>query len=130
VSVAPFPKKNWLAQCICGDTGKPLPIVANALLALRRDPAVMDLLAFDEMLRAAVILHPIGGPMEAFEQRPLVDAEVTELTEWMQEAGLKRISRGVVGDAVEVRAASERSIRYATISTRSCGTDSVASTCG
>ncbi len=104
MSVAPFPKKNWLAQCICGDTGKPLPIVANALRALRHDPAVMDLLAFDEMLRAAVLMHPIGEPMEAFEQRPLVDADVTEFTEWMQEAGLKRISRGVVGDAVEVRA--------------------------
>lgn len=104
MSVAPFPKKNWLAQCICGDTGKPLPIVANALRALRQDPAVMDLLAFDEMLRAAVLMHPIGEPMEAFEQRPLVDADVTEFTEWMQQAGLKRISRGVVGDAVEVRA--------------------------
>jgi predicted P-loop ATPase len=50
-------------------------------------------------------MHPIGDPMAMdFEPRPLVDADVMELTEWMQAAGLKRISRGVVGDAVEVRA--------------------------
>jgi predicted P-loop ATPase len=32
------------------------------------------------------------------------DADVMELAEWMQKAGLSRISRTVVGDAVEVRA--------------------------
>jgi hypothetical protein len=44
-------KDNWLAACIKGDTGKPLPIVANALAGLRGDPAVRDCCGYDEMLR-------------------------------------------------------------------------------
>ena len=34
------PKGTWLARCILGDTGKPLPIVANAYEALCGDAAI------------------------------------------------------------------------------------------
>ena len=52
-SVEPFPKRNdWLKHCLCGDTGKPLPVLANALTALRNDPALRDAFAYDEMLYA------------------------------------------------------------------------------
>ena len=30
-------KTRWLLGCICGETGKPLPILANVLLGLRTD---------------------------------------------------------------------------------------------
>ena len=41
--------------CILGDNGKPLPIVANALIALRRAPELRDLFAFDQMARLAMM---------------------------------------------------------------------------
>jgi predicted P-loop ATPase len=106
MSIAPFPgKRSWLKKCILGDgkNPKPLPIVANALIALRNDPAVCDALGYDEMLRAPTLLHEIGQPIggEITEPRPLTDKDVIDIQEWMQEAGLKRLSRETVRDAIE-----------------------------
>jgi predicted P-loop ATPase len=105
--VEPFSSnKRWLAVCLKSDTGKPLPVLANALAILRLDTTVIDLVAYDEMARAVMLMHPIGDPlrMDDDKPRPATDADIMELTEWMQKAGLSRISRAVVGDAVEVRA--------------------------
>ena len=33
---------SWLAGCLKDGRGKPLPILANAMLALRHDPAVAN----------------------------------------------------------------------------------------
>jgi predicted P-loop ATPase len=65
----------------------------------------MDLVTYDEMLRAVMLMHPIGNPKSnEFKPRPAEDADIMELAEWMQKVGLSRIGRIVVGDAVEVRA--------------------------
>ena len=64
-----------VAQCIKDVKGKPLPILANAYIALKHDPAVRDALAYDEMACTAMLMHqigvPIGGDLEA--PRPLTD---------------------------------------------------------
>jgi hypothetical protein len=62
---APPSDNRWLDRCIMGDgkTPKPLPNVANALIALRNDPAVIDAFAYDEMLCAPVLVHQIGAPL-------------------------------------------------------------------
>jgi predicted P-loop ATPase len=105
-AVTPFPvtKDSWLAQCIKGDTGNPLPVVANALIAFRRDPAMRDAVAFDEMQRTVMLTHEIGDPLAPFEPRPITDDDVTIATEWLQKAGLKRIARDTVRDALNARA--------------------------
>lgn len=105
-AVTPFPvtKDSWLAQCIKGDTGNPLPVVANALIAFRRDPAMRDAVAFDEMKRMVMLTHEIGAPLAPFEPRPITDDDVTIATEWLQKAGLKRIARDTVRDAINARA--------------------------
>ena len=41
---------SWLSTCIKGETGRPLPILANKLTGLRAE--VPDTFAFDEMLCA------------------------------------------------------------------------------
>ncbi|MGA7185400.1 MAG: hypothetical protein WBY67_19260, partial [Pseudolabrys sp.] len=89
------PKDTWLARCILGDTGKPLPIVANASEALCGDAAIQDALAFDEMLRMPVLGHEIGQPWQLGQvlPRPVTDHDVTNFQKWMQAAGLKRIAR-------------------------------------
>jgi len=102
--VAPFPTKDtWLAQCIT-ESGKALPIVTNALVALRRDPAIRDAFAFDEMQRTSMLMHGIGDPLTPFDRRPVTDDDITILTEFLQKAGLKRISRDTVRDGVNARA--------------------------
>jgi predicted P-loop ATPase len=102
--VAPFPTKDtWLSQCI-SENGKALPIVTNALVALRRDHAIRDAFAFDEMQRTPMLMHAIGVPMAQFDRRPVADDDITILTEFLQKAGLKRITRDTVRDAVNARA--------------------------
>src|SRR3954466_15045897 len=106
MNVTPFPavKDTWLAQCIKGNNGSPLGVVTNALVALRRDPAIRDAFAFDEMQRTPLLMHPIGQPLGPLEPRAVTDDDVTFVTEWMQTAGLARIGREVVRDAVKARA--------------------------
>jgi hypothetical protein len=54
---------HWLSKCICDSKNRALPILANALIVLRHDDALRDAFAFDEMLRAAMMLHEIGQPL-------------------------------------------------------------------
>jgi predicted P-loop ATPase len=109
MTVKPFTgQRSWLSQCILGDgkNAKPLPIVANALLALRCDPAIKDAFAYDEMSCATMLLHTIGAPLAGtiLEPRALTDEDVTELQEWLQDNGLKRIARETVRDAINLHA--------------------------
>jgi predicted P-loop ATPase len=109
MTVEPFPgPRHWLKDCILGEgkNPKPLPIVANALIALRSDPAVRDAFAYDAMACACMLMHEIGQPLNGnlSEPRPVSDEDVIKLAEWMQKAGLKRIARDIVRDAVAVRA--------------------------
>jgi hypothetical protein len=101
-----YPRKDsWLAQCIKGPTGAPLPIVANVLTAMRRAPELFDLFAFDEMARVPMMVRQLddllGGQAEP---RPLTDEDVTRVQEWLQQAGLKKIARETVRDAVNLTA--------------------------
>lgn len=109
MSVAPFPsKRGWLDKCVLsgGKNPEPLPIVKNALIALRNDPAVRDALGYDEMLCVLTLLHEIGIPIggKLAEPRALTDKDVIDIQEWMQEAGLKRIPRETVRDAIKSHA--------------------------
>jgi hypothetical protein len=96
---------SWLEDCIKSDTGRPLPIVANAIEALRRDPAVRDCLSLDEMLCVPLLLRKIGSPPGTpFKIRPVTDNDVVEVQTWMQRVGLKRIAKETVHDAIRMRA--------------------------
>jgi predicted P-loop ATPase len=92
---------NWLKNCILNNSGKPLAILANALIGLR---AVMpDTFAFDEMLNAPLLMRPIGN-MDDFRPRPLTDIDVGIVQEHLQNLGLERISKDCMHQAVDVRA--------------------------
>jgi predicted P-loop ATPase len=95
----------WLKDAICGDTGKPLAVLANALTVLR---AVMpNTFAYDEMLCIPMLLRPLER-VEGFTARPLTDVDVALVQERLQQLGLKRINRDVVHQAVDVRAHESR----------------------
>jgi predicted P-loop ATPase len=91
----------WLSQCIMGETGKPLPVLANVLTGLR---AVLPLtFAYDEMLRAPMVMRPLKSE-SGFKPRPLRDVDDGIVQEKLQHLGLKRISKDVTHQAVDVRA--------------------------
>jgi predicted P-loop ATPase len=101
---APANEPEWLQYCIPGSTGKPLPILANIMTALRSDPALVPCFALDEMLRAPLLLYPLPGQEIEHEPRPVTDVDVGLLQEHLQQAGLTRISKDVVHQAVDLRA--------------------------
>jgi Virulence-associated protein E len=107
------PGAEWISKAQCDRQGEPRPNLYNAMLALREDARICDLLSYDEMLRAPILHSPVlGGAMNAekqpFEPRPVRDADVTALQELLQASGLEKIGKDAVHQAVDLRA-DERS---------------------
>jgi len=100
---------NWTGDCIKSETGKPLPILANCMLALRSDSVLRDCIGRDEMFCSTMLMKAIPGSeiTETSLPRPMTDADVAALQEYLQHADLRRVSRETVHQAVEFRA-SER----------------------
>jgi predicted P-loop ATPase len=105
---AHYQDTGWYDRAITGAKGQVLSILANVMMALREDPVWDGVLAYDEM-HAMVLLNK---PVPRFEQRPaatgyprpLHDADVTEIQEWFQIAGLHNVGRDVTHQAVDFRA--------------------------
>ena len=93
----------WLAQC--AETGKPLAVLASALAAMR---AVMPgVFAYNEMLRVPLLMQPLEDRPEPLP-RPVTDVDVGVVQERLQHLGLKRLSKDIVHQAVDVRAHERR----------------------
>jgi predicted P-loop ATPase len=92
-------RAEWLASCLNGDTGKPLAILANALIALRAEMG--GALAYDQMLCAPILMRPMVRE-SGFTPRPLSDVDVGLMQERLQHLGLKRIAKDVVHQAVDI----------------------------
>src|SRR5215207_4730749 len=92
-------RAEWLASCLHGDTGKPLAILANALIALRAEMG--GALAYDQMLCAPILMRPMVRE-SGFTPRPLSDVDVGLMQERLQHLGLKRIAKDVVHQAVDI----------------------------
>lgn len=88
-------KDGWQTN----DDGKPISNLANALHALRNSPDLAELFSRDEMLRADMMMSPT--------LRPVRDHDVTAVQEGLQRAGLTRLSKDTMHQAVQ-RRASER----------------------
>jgi predicted P-loop ATPase len=93
---------QWLARCIMGETGKPLPILANALVGLRHEPGLKDLFAYDEMARVPILMRPLEQA-DQFEPRPVTDVDVGIVQERLQHLALKRLSKDVAHQAIDIR---------------------------
>jgi predicted P-loop ATPase len=109
------PSGGWFSRCILGLNGEPFGILANALLALREDPAWIGVLGYDEMLRSAMLIRPVPvylqpapAAPELFEMRPIRDEDVASIQEWLQLAGLPTVGKDTTHQAVDL-VARERS---------------------
>jgi predicted P-loop ATPase len=99
-------------QYMTNKAGAPVPNLANAMLALRRDPELIGLVAHDQMLCAPMLMAPVpwvpGGTKPAVpfgaSPRPLTDNDVAAIQEYVQYTGLKSITARVMHEAVNLRA--------------------------
>lgn len=111
----PAPRKpaampDWTARACLDEKGALVPNLASAMTALRGAEEVAQALRFDEMLRAALLVAPLPvcGDAKPDEKdrlpRPMRDTDVTQLQEWLQHAGLRKLGKDVVHQAVDLRA--------------------------
>jgi Virulence-associated protein E len=101
----------WLRACEKDGRDQIIPNLANLMIALRGDPDLANTLAFDQMLQSPVLRSPLppapngkttggGDPLP----RPLRDADVSDLREYVQHYGFPRISRDISHEAADKRA--------------------------
>jgi len=100
---------QWFSAMIRGERGQILPVLANAMNVLRNAPEVADALAFDSMKKAAILEMALpvieaAEPLQDDFPRPVRDVDVTQLQEWLQHAGLPKIGKDTVHQAVDLRA--------------------------
>jgi virulence-associated protein E len=95
---------HWLRFCQTDRKGNPLCNLSNAMLALRNDPAVKDILAYDEMFCGEVMISEIGNCASLAIPRPVRDLDVTAIQEWFQLSGLPIIGTDTVHKAIDLRA--------------------------
>jgi predicted P-loop ATPase len=100
---------GWLAGCQTDSNAEPRPNLYNVMLAMRDDPRIRDLFAYDEMLRATVLQKPVPGRVldsaaaDTFQSRPVKDPDVSLVQELLQGSGLEKIGSEVVHQAVDLR---------------------------
>jgi hypothetical protein len=78
-------------------------VVANVLLALREDEALCDVLGYDEMLCLPVLLKPLLVQDPNFVARPMIDADLIRIQEYLQLEGMMHVGREAVLHAVDLR---------------------------
>jgi len=103
---------QWLGSAQTDRSAEPRGNLYNVMLALRHDPRIAELFAYDEMLRAPILLALVPGRTidasdAAFSSRPVRDADVSALQELLQHAGLEKVGKDVVHQGVDL-AAHER----------------------
>lgn len=87
------------------DRGKRLPVLANALTALRTNAKLESSFAFDEMLEATVLVSNLPGSNVPWTgRRILTDVDVGVVQEYLQRNGLARLSKDTAHQAVDIRA--------------------------
>jgi predicted P-loop ATPase len=98
------PAPNWRRYCQLDRKGNPLCNLSNAMLALRNDSAVKNMLAYDEMYCGEVLVREIGSTVNLLAPRPVRDVDVTAIQEWFQLSGLPIIGTDTVHKAIDLRA--------------------------
>lgn len=106
----PAPDASWLNDCLRDSRGNVISNLANVLHALRHDPALADILAYDEMTGTVLLRAPTTAQDqeddadERFQPRPVTDTDVSVIQERLQRAGLHQVAAATMHQAVDQRA--------------------------
>lgn len=96
----------WLRKCQLNEQGEPIGNVANAMMGLREDEALRRLFAYDQMQRSAIVAAPLPRePIGEHVLRPVRDVDVTQVQEYLQLAGLRKLGKDTMHQAVDLAAA-------------------------
>jgi predicted P-loop ATPase len=104
---AKMPRAECLSRAQLDKYCEPRANLFNAMLALRGDPQLADVFAYNEMLRAPVLLRSVPSARidAATFPKPVSDADVAALQEYLQIAGIEKMGKDVTHQAVDLRAA-------------------------
>ena len=92
---------DWVQECVKTEPGKPTSNVANAILALRRDPAFAGLVSYNAMLCAVLLLRPVEEDRaDEFTPRPLTDVDAAWIQARLQKH-LVRLSKDSTHQAID-----------------------------
>jgi predicted P-loop ATPase len=91
----------WLDHCIKSENGKPIPNLANALLALRSGSDFNGMFSYDEMLCVALLSRPLEEAAD-FKRRPVTDVDVGLVQEWLQKLSLTKLNKDTAHQAVDI----------------------------
>ena len=102
-------RADWYTDCLTGTNGAVVPNHANVMRALRNDPAWQSVLYYDQLREQVILLRPVPVHGQEtndqdFEPRPWFDQDDAATLEWMQIAGLPRVSLQIVTTAIPQRA--------------------------
>ena len=113
-NVTPLPRRynrdpEWLRDMLRDERGRVLPVLANVVEALRSAPELAGAVAFDDMLKAPMLMAPLPVVERASDDpeklpRSIRDTDVSQLQEWLQREGLPKIGRETTHQAVDLRA--------------------------
>ncbi len=97
-NVISLARSQWQAAALKNEKQKIIPNHANMMLALRNDPDLRDAIAYDGMLRAAVMTHEIGQTVTC--ERRVGEVDIAAVLEWAQKNGLAGMRIDVVRTAI------------------------------
>jgi predicted P-loop ATPase len=95
----------WLGLLRRDDRGRVIPDLANVLVALRHEQAMLAACGYDEMMQHSIVQREWPRAPEADPVQPTphetTDDDITRIQEWLQFMGLPRVGREIVGQAIE-----------------------------
>lgn len=96
------PSPAWHQFYLLDDKGNPIANLSNALTAMRSAEEAKGIIAYDEMAQCPVIRWtPPGSKHRKIEKpRPVTDADVGCLQEWLQRNELRKIGKETTHQAV------------------------------
>jgi predicted P-loop ATPase len=81
---------------------RPFDNLHNAILALRLEPGLRNMLQFNEFSCKPMMVHPINEPASPYTPHDMTDEDIGGVQECLQSIGLKGISKANVLGAVHI----------------------------